>query len=196
MPHAAIVFTSYPGLVVNDATDGDIAWTTPTNAQASDDSRTSATLSVPNPNSQWLVASGFNYLHDGSLMIPDNAVVVGILVVVEGHSAIGAAAWETIRIGADVGDWDGDDKAAGVWDTGSDGDHDFGGTVDTWSNSMSLAFIRDSMKVGIRANNNAEASVSCRIDSVRVDLYVEQELQPRYRCRSEGTMGRQFRVHT
>ncbi len=194
MPTSPVVYSSYAGTVANDATDGDVAWTNPTNAQASDDSRATSLTSMLVPKTQWLVGSNFTFTDAGNHPIPDNGLLVGLKMTVEGYSALAASAWETVRIGEGVGSWDGDDKAAGVLDIGSDGDHVFGSATDDWSTTLPIITIRDALEIGLRVNRNAQASVTSNIDSILIDLYIQPPQEPRGRGRGEsGIMARDFR---
>lgn len=70
----------YAGTVANDNATGDVAWTSPTNAQLCDrTTTTTVALTALNTTSQWLVATNFD-LHRS---IPSGATISGVTFFVE-----------------------------------------------------------------------------------------------------------------
>jgi hypothetical protein len=119
-----------PGATFNDVTFGTVAWTTPGNAGASDD--TYAQASPGGGSTNYLHANNFN------LQIPPPAVIEGIEVNVEKRSLSGTVLDSRVRIvkGGVVGATERADGAA--WPT-VDTIVTYGGTSDLWGETWTAA---------------------------------------------------------
>lgn len=164
-----------PSTCANVARDaGNIAWTNPGNAQASDDSRAIADLgafgAVPQDYSQWLRCTNFGFTTDD---IPPNSTIVGIEVQVERHTETSGAV-ETYELYLrDSSGQVGDDKGNTTdWPT-SDGTATHGGSTDDWSAGLSDSDIRDSdFGMDLCAWNNVPATTAeARVDHVQIRVH-------------------------
>jgi len=79
-----------PGAAFNDVTFGTVAWTTPANAQTSDD--TYAQVAPGSGFSNYLEATNFN------MLVPAAAIIEGIEVKIERRSGVGSIVDARVRI--------------------------------------------------------------------------------------------------
>jgi hypothetical protein len=120
-----------PGASFNDVTFGTVAWTTPGNATASDD--VTAQAAPGGGDTNYLHANNFN------LQVPASAIIDGIEVGIEKHSALGTVIDSRVRIvkGGVVGT---DDHADGAtWPAATDTIVTYGGPGDLWSETWTAA---------------------------------------------------------
>lgn len=152
------------GSGANDASAGDVAWSTPTNIASSDDSyATSAIGSLQ--TTQYLVATGFGF------SIPAGATINGITVEIEkSRTGLGSVNDLAVRIvkGGVIGSTDKSNATA--WPT-TDAYTTYGSSSDVWGETWTSTDINASnFGVMIRGTNNAARSATARVDHIRITI--------------------------
>ena len=127
-----------PGTLADDATVGLQPWTDPTNAASSNDSYTTASMTVS--VSHYLKATNFGF------SVPTGATITGILVEIEKSKTGGAINNATDNI-VKIVKSDGtigteDKKLAGTWPT-TDAYYSYGSLSDLWSETWTYSDIND-----------------------------------------------------
>lgn len=119
-----------PGASFNNVTFGTVGWTTPGNATASDDATAQAAPGGGHTN--YLEANNFN------MAVPASAIIDGIEVAIEKHSALGSVVDSRVRIvkGGVVGT---DEHADGAAWPMTDTVVTYGGLGDLWSETWTAA---------------------------------------------------------
>lgn len=151
----------------NDNRIGAIPWDNVGNIATSDNNNSTAGLLVLGTNTNYLVASGFNF------SIPNNATICGISVSVErSRTGIGTISDNAIylyRMGNDVGS---NHAAGGAW-PGSDQIATYGGENDLWGASWTPSDINNSgFGVAISVSLSlVSVLTSARIDHVTLSVY-------------------------
>lgn len=154
-----------PTSCVNSSSDGGaVAWTNPSNAQASDNNRATAAVDTTNNTTQTLVCSSFG------ISITDGNVITGMTVNIE-RSSGGAGDCKdlSVRI-APGGVAEGDDNAsATTWPT-TEATASYGG-AGMWNATVTEAEIEAStFAVRVRAQRDT-ANGTCRIDHVTITVF-------------------------
>lgn len=164
-----------PGAGANNASTGSVAWTTPANVTANDNTGTSAASlsSLGSPTSQLLQATSFGF------SIPANATVNGISVSVK-KGFTGTNIWDnSIKI-MKAGTATGTEKAdtATIWSQVTScsvgtgwGTASYGGAADLWGTTWIPSDINASnFGVQVQAQNkNSSTSTAC-VDVVSVTV--------------------------
>lgn len=156
---------SSPGTIVSDSTIGSVAWSSPGNAAASDDSRATATIGSGLTPSEYLLATNFGF------SIPTGATIDGITVTVERSSTqANRVSTNAVRIvkGGVIGSTD---KADGAnWPT-SDATLDYGGAADLWGESWTAADINASnFGFAISAAATAPGTRDAQVDHITITV--------------------------
>lgn len=162
------------GLVIagsgaNDASAGDVAWTTPGNVTASDNSRAQAINIDSGQTSQYLKATGFDFS-----AIPAGSTIDGIQVRVERSEKYGNnnSVDHTIQL-LKAGSRVGTNKADTVtnWPT-TDTNADYGGSTDLWGTTWTLAQIQASnFGVSIRFGPPTSKNHEAYVDAVWIKVW-------------------------
>lgn len=157
------------GLVVDDATVGTRAWTTPNNARFSDDATASISAMVSGEESHYLLASNFGF------DIPAGAAITGFTVQAERRASGSFNVVDNyVRIvkGGNIG---AQDRATGPAWSGFDSTSSYGGASDTWG----LAFTPDDVNasnfgVAFSARYAAGAAGNgyAYVDQIRVTVHL------------------------
>lgn len=158
-----------PGTLASDSTlsGSTIAWTNPSNAAASDDSRATATVAAAEIT-HYLKCTNFGFT------IPDGSTIDGIEVKVERHAdaAVGSDLQDhAIKLHDAVLGYQGANKAvAATWDA-MDTVATYGGAADTWSFSPTVSKVNQTgFGVGIGATNVGANPTTARIDHVTITI--------------------------
>jgi len=152
----------------DDSSVGSVSWSSPGNAQTSDDSYATANLNK-NEVSHYLKATGFGF------NIPAGATINGIQVDVEKRGgAEGKIGDNSVRL-VKNGTIDGDEKsAAEVWPApGSEAYTNYGNSTDLWGlnwtpadiNSADFGFVISAKFIGTGSNKDAD------VDHIRITVY-------------------------
>ena len=163
------------GTFANDTAVGTIAWSTPSNASASDDSRTTATMLLGEV-SNYLKVTNFGF------SIPTDATIEGILMSFEAQSTVlNSIDDSTVSLVKSDGTVGSTNKAIATdWPT-SDTYRDYGSVSDLWGETWYASDINDTdFGVVISAVDILGAAVA-GVDHVRITIY--------YTTGVAGTMG-------
>lgn len=162
----------------DDNSIGDFSFSTPGNAAASDNSRSSASalLTLFSGNTHFLKVTGFGF------SIPPIASVTGIKVEIE-KSATGINIFATVKDNAirliKGGNIVGDNNAGNSSWTGTDNYDSYGDEEETWGTEWTPAEINASdFGVAFSAKINGLATLlpSARIDHIRITVYYIEPL--------------------
>jgi hypothetical protein len=165
-----------PGAVFNDVTFGTVAWTTPANAQTSDDMY--AQVAPGSGFSNYLEATNFN------MLVPAAAIIEGIEVKIERRSGVGSIVDARVRIvkGGVVGTADRSDP--NPWPT-VDTVVTYGGPSDLWGDTWTPTDVN-------ATGFGVALSVTDTVDVAAVDAftiivhYTLCSATPRVGCRATG----------
>jgi hypothetical protein len=128
---------------VNEVSDGDVAWTNPSNILTNDGSNTEIALTIASPRSNTLQLLNFS---SDLAAIPDAATIDGIVVGVEGVaivSGFGASADPDIDVQLVVaGSPTGDVLQMPEWPTGPPTMRNTGGASETWGLALTGADVK------------------------------------------------------
>lgn len=164
-----------PGTLANDSGVGSGAWSTPSNASASDNTRTSQTN---NGQSNGLKATNFGF------SIPVGATIDGIVAEIE-HSANSSASGgagnrimdQTVRLvkgGSQAGSDYAKTGTINRWPvTASEAYATYGGATDLWGTTWTVSDINAS-NFGIEmtcVGNNQDGSEIGYVDHIRITIY-------------------------
>ena len=156
------------GTGADDSSVGTIAWSNPTRVVASDNSRSSASLSGAGSISHYLKATSFGFA------IPAGATIDGIVVEIEKREQESAddvkdSKVRIIKSDGTIGTTDRADTAT-EWGT-SDAYATYGGTTDLWGEAWSSTDINDAdFGVAISAVS-APGSAVADVDHIRITVY-------------------------
>ena len=178
------------GVFSNDNSIGSFAFGTPSNAQTSDNNRSTASavafLFVGNTN--YLKASGFGF------SIPPATTICGIKVEVE-KSASGISVLATVNDNViqlmKNGTLTGSNYATSADWTGTDAYYTYGGSSDQWGTTWTTADINSAnFGVALSAQINGIAILfpSARIDHIRVTVYYNFVIVPVKLIRFAGSL--------
>jgi hypothetical protein len=162
------------GTIVDDASTGSVVWSNPSNAQASDNAR--ATASLPESNSShYLKASNFGF------SIPSNATVNGIVVEVERSrsstsSSIVTTSAKLVKNGV-IGGSDKGSYGGTEWPT-ADAYGAYGDSVDTWGLALTPADVNAAGFGFALSASNFGATGYARVDHIRIKVYYSFPLPP------------------
>ena len=160
---AAVTAATSGGTFANDATVGTIAWDTPSNASASDDTRASAVLLITEI-SKYLKATNFGF------NIPAGSTIRGIVVEVEKSSATGVTIEDnSVKIVQDGTIGGTEQKVAGAWPT-TDAYTTYGSATDLWGLTWTSSQI-NSVNFGVVVACDATAAGTGRIDHIRITIH-------------------------
>jgi len=151
---------------VDDSSVGSIAWSSPSNAQTSDDSRATASLGA-NEISHYLKATGFGF------NIPTGASIDGIQVDVERNGgSSGKISDNSVRL-VQNGTIAGDDKSAVEAWPSSDAYITYGGSTDTWGLTWTYSDINNSNFgfVISAQHDNSGATRYASVDHIQITVY-------------------------
>jgi len=169
---AATAGPSYASTAVNDAGTGTLAWTTPGNATATDDSKASVALTKNTGISNYIKATGFGF------SVPSNARIDGITVEWEKSDNLDGGTGETqdnaVRIVKTDAIGATDLSNVSNWTT-TDTFVSYGGTTNLWGDTWTAADINDStFGAAISAKNvkvsGGGAATTAYVDSVRITI--------------------------
>jgi len=165
-----------PGATFNDVSFGTVAWTSPGNATASDD--TYAQASPGGGNTNYLEANNFN------LGVPASGIIDGIEVGIEKRSALGSIVDARIRIvkGGVVGATD--RSSVATWPT-TDTVVIHGGPTDKWGDTWTAADVNASnFGVAISATDAFDVA---GVDHITITIYYSLcDPAPLAGCRTSG----------
>lgn len=125
-----------PGTLANNTVWPGNAWSNPTNAASSDDSRASATVGPDDTN--YLKATNFGF------SIPTGATIDGIVVEVERSCAVANDATERRALLVKAGTVVGSDKSIGTGIPATDTYKTYGGAADLWGTTWTAAEVNNS----------------------------------------------------
>lgn len=157
----------------NDNSIGDFSFSTPPNAAASDNSRSSASalLVLLNGSTHYLKVTGFGF------SIPAVSTITGIKVEVE-KSALDISILATVKDNSirlvKSGSAVGDDKASSANWTGSDGYYTYGDTTDAWGTTWTSTEVNSpdfGLVFSARINGLASLIPTARVDHIRVTVF-------------------------
>jgi hypothetical protein len=154
-----------PGTVASDNAVGTKAWSNPSNAKASDDSRASAEINTE-AVSEYLKATNFEFA------IPESSTVVGILVEVEKQSNSGLCHDYRARIvkGGTIGSTD--RSSAAEWPKGVDAYVSYGSDTDLWGETWAPADINGAtFGFAISAKGGVAGLTTAYVDHIRITAY-------------------------
>jgi len=154
----------------DDNGTGTIAWTNPSFAQSSDDSRARASLTTANRRSHYLQATGFGF------NIPSGSTIDGIVVDVEHSSNVANLVRmrnvQMIKGGSRTGTaYDGTSDPY-TWPT-SDTVTTYGSTTDLWGTTWTTAEINttDFGVALVAQHDNSGADARARVDHIQITVY-------------------------
>jgi len=162
-----------PASVTSDSSIGTIVWSSPNNATASDDLRSTVSLD-PLSTSQYLRATNFGF------SVPAGATINGITAEMEksfgsGTQCKGDAGDNAVRIikGGSIGSTD---KSGTIWSTSSTDEYiSYGGSSDTWGEVWTPADINGAnFGVAISAVETGDEDCTVRVDHVRLTVHYTQ----------------------
>lgn len=165
-----------PGAAFNDVTFGTVAWTTPGNAQTSDD--TYAQVAPGSGFSNYLEATNFN------MQVPAAAIVEGIEVNIERRSGVGSIVDARVRIvkGGVVGATD--RSNANAWPT-VDTVVTYGGASDLWGDTWTPSDV-NATGFGVALSVTDTVDVAA-VDAITMTVhYTLCSASPRVGCRATG----------
>ena len=169
---AATAGPSYASTAVNDAGTGTLAWTTPGNATATDDSKASVALTKNTGISNYIKATGFGF------SVPSNARIDGITVEWEKSDNLDGGTGETqdnaVRIVKTDAIGATDLSNISNWTT-TDTFVSYGGAANLWGDTWTAADINGStFGAAISAKNvkvsGGGAATTAYVDSVRITI--------------------------
>ena len=169
---AATAGPSYASTAVNDAGTGTLAWTTPGNATATDDSKASVALTKNTGISNYIKATGFGF------SVPSNARIDGITVEWEKSDSLDGGAGETqdnaVRIVKTDAIGATDLSNVSNWTT-TDTFVSYGGVANLWGDTWTAADINGSTFGAAISAKNAKvsgggAATTAYVDSVRITI--------------------------
>lgn len=151
---------------------GTIAMVSPTNAQLSDDSKSTAVMLLGEV-SNYLQASNF------SMNIPIHSTVDGIIVEIEKSASLLSAVTDNqVKLVLPSGSLGTTNKASGSSWSNTDGYTTYGSSTDTWSAGLTPIDVNDrNFGVVISATANLLAATAS-IDHVRVTVHYTQLAMP------------------
>lgn len=162
-----------PGTCASATGVGTVAWTSPGNATASDNTRATANLAL-NAQTNWLKCTNFGFVDPP---LGDDKIVKGIVAEVEAsRSGTGATmAVRDIRAVKADGTIASTSVATGAcitaW-TNNDAFFSCGSSTNLWGETWAAADIRDvDFGVAVSARNTGATTRDARIDVVRVTIY-------------------------
>ncbi len=164
----AIAFSPVYGIMgTNDVSIGSVAWTNTANINASDNAFATVDLAGA-VTSNYLLVSSFGFT------IPNDTVVVGILVEVEKRAQTPATVIHdgSVRL-AKNGVIGGTDKATVTdWPTAVDLFIPYGGSTDLWGQTWTPADVNANIGVAIAAEKTiAAGTTTAYLDSARITVY-------------------------
>lgn len=164
----ASVGPNSPGTLANDSSTGTTAWSTPSNAGASDDVRAICLLSGAPLTGQYLAATNFGF------SVPSGATINGIVVEVERRCPGGVTLQSDNRVRIiKSGTIGATDKATATgWPT-TDTIASYGGASDLWGETWSDTDINSStFGVAISPKRSSfKVARSMEIDHIRITVH-------------------------
>ncbi|MHA1280347.1 MAG: hypothetical protein ACTSQ8_24505 [Candidatus Helarchaeota archaeon] len=157
--------TQNPSIV--NTSGSDAPWSNPSNIFVSDNFRASADISSGYSQTNYIVATGFNFT------IPVGATIDGIEVAIERKSSPKGAQDSKIYLWTEsggIGHIVGDNKATSAFWPLSDSITSYGGSTDLWNAGFSVSDINDP---GFGVAVRAQASTPCvaAIDNIYITIY-------------------------
>lgn len=152
-----------PGTLADSNAIGTVAWSNPSNAAASDNSRATANLSEPGLTSHYLKATNFGFT------LPEGATVLGIEARVEkSKTELFTLTDAEVKIvkGGVVGSTNKRDIAE--WPVNNDGIVTYGGPTDLWGTTWAVADVNgEGFGLVIAAQGRGVA----RVDDIEIVVY-------------------------
>jgi len=163
-----------PGALADDATEGAVAWSNPTNAATSNDVRATAGLTV-GQSTHWLKAQNFGF------SLPSNVTITGLMVEVERVASVTPGILDSkLQLLDDTGTPVGSNKFHGgvSWPT-SDAYDVYGAEGDLWTVALTPAMINDpDFGVIMAVQNSIAGSVTAGIDHIRMTAFYSTTNSP------------------
>jgi hypothetical protein len=151
------------GTFANDALVGNVAWSNPSNAAASDDSRATCTVGF-GQTTQLLKVTNFGFA------IPTDATIDGIVAEIEKLASSASGITDTTIILLKAGSFHGTNRLIGAWPT-TEAYVSHGGSADLWLGTWSPSDINGS-GFGIFVRGSANPSgATASVDHVRITVY-------------------------
>lgn len=170
MPSTSDIRTAGAG--ANNTYVGGVAWTSPGNITASDNSYATVDLNINNTSSQALFATNFGF----NLPTFGTVTIGGIVATFERKASTADTIRDThiylIHDGSVIGD---NKSQAQYWST-TEGDVNFGGPADSWNTFLTSSDINSSsfgVMIACGYYNTYTAFETASIDSIKLTVYYD-----------------------
>ncbi len=156
-----------PGTIVDDATNGNVAWANPGNAAVSDNSYATAAIVAPGNKSHYLKATNFGFT------LPADAVVRGVVVKIEEKADVTAARDWDIRLVVAGTVQQSQNKAKTAVNIVTSGDTVItsGDSQDTWGVTLTPDEVNDSGFGVIYQCARIAGAPTVSVDSITITVY-------------------------
>jgi hypothetical protein len=166
----------YPSTIVNDASIGNLAWASTSNAASNDALYANTPTAVGTQTTNYLKATNFGF------SIPTNSTINGIIVNIERKKGTGTGATDNaIRIILSNGNYGTTNKSVGeVWAGGAGSETVYGTSSDLWGETWTYSDINNSnFGVGLSANTSAgEGGSAASVDYFSITVHYTPAAAP------------------